>query len=137
MSFGYTTSTRREISPSARMSEPHLAPARAANWNWKWGVCGLLLMATMINYMDRLTLNQSSKRVMEEIKFQEGGYASAEAYFGAAFAIGALLWGWLVDRVNVRWVYPGTVLLVNGRCRYRVRAQLRSIALVPHRTRFF
>ena len=28
---------------------------------WKWWVCGLLLLATMINYMDRLTLNQLSK----------------------------------------------------------------------------
>ncbi|MFL5339715.1 MAG: MFS transporter, partial [Gemmataceae bacterium] len=93
------------------MSEALLTQSRAKNSYWKWGVCGLLLLATMVNYMDRLTLNQSSKRVMDDIQFQERGYGGLEAYFGAAFAVGAVLWGWLVDRVNVRWVYPATVVL--------------------------
>jgi ACS family hexuronate transporter-like MFS transporter len=34
-----------------------------------------------------------------------------EANFGMAFAIGALFSGWLVDRVNVYWVYPIMVSL--------------------------
>jgi ACS family hexuronate transporter-like MFS transporter len=93
------------------MSETTSPAPTSTNNIWKWGVCGLLLLATMINYMDRLTLNQSIKRVMDEIHFREGGYGRLEAGFGAAFAIGAVLWGWLVDRVNVRWVYPGAVIL--------------------------
>src|SRR5262249_45997692 len=30
---------------------------RSSSSAWKWWVCGLLLLATMINYMDRLTIN--------------------------------------------------------------------------------
>lgn len=77
----------------------------------KWGVCGLLLLATMINYMDRLTLNQSAKRIMDSLAFGEDRYGKLEGCFGAAFAVGALFFGWLVDRVNVHWVYPSMVIL--------------------------
>jgi ACS family hexuronate transporter-like MFS transporter len=77
----------------------------------KWGICGLLLLATMINYMDRLTLNQTAKRVMAELEFGEDRYGKLEGYFGAAFAFGALFFGWMVDRINVRWVYPLMVMV--------------------------
>ena len=33
---------------------------------WKWYVCGLLLLATTINYMDRVTLGSASVRVTAE-----------------------------------------------------------------------
>src|SRR5262245_54349951 len=77
---------------------------------WKWWVCGLLLLATMINYMDRLTLNQTAKRVMQEVGFDERGYGELESAFAYAFALGAILAGWLADRVNVRWLYPAALL---------------------------
>src|SRR5262245_30587892 len=77
---------------------------------WKWWVCGLLLLATMINYMDRLTLNQTAKRVMQEVGFDERGYGELESAFAYAFALGAILSGWLADRVNVRWLYPALLL---------------------------
>ena len=78
---------------------------------WKWGVCGLLLLATMINYMDRQVLSQSAKRISDEFQFEEDRYGKLDGYFGAAFAIGSLTFGFLVDRVNVRWVYPAGVLI--------------------------
>src|SRR5947209_1661351 len=76
---------------------------------WKWWICGLLLLATMINYMDRLTLNQTAKRVMEEVGFDERGYADLESAFAYAFSLGAILTGWLADRVNLRWLYPAAL----------------------------
>ena len=36
------------------MNNPANAPARGASW--KWWITGLLLLATTINYMDRVTL---------------------------------------------------------------------------------
>ena len=36
------------------------AGATAHRSTWKWWVCSLLLLATMINYMDRMTLNQAA-----------------------------------------------------------------------------
>lgn len=90
------------------MPDPISLPARSAAW--KWWVCSLLLLATMINYMDRITLNQVSVRVMKEVGFQEDRYGDLESAFAYAFAIGAVLVGWLADRINVRWLYPAALL---------------------------
>lgn len=93
------------------MSETLSVPGPTArSSNWKWWVCGLLLLATMVNYMDRLTLNQTAKRVMAEVGFDERGYGELESAFAYAFALGAVLFGWLSDRVNVRWLYPVALL---------------------------
>jgi ACS family hexuronate transporter-like MFS transporter len=78
---------------------------------WRWWVCGLLLLATMINYMDRLVLNQTASRLMVDVGFDEAGYGQLEGYFGAAFAAGALSLGFVVDRFGPRIIYPTVVLL--------------------------
>jgi ACS family hexuronate transporter-like MFS transporter len=78
--------------------------------SWKWWVCGLLLLATMINYMDRLTLNQSAKRIKDELGLNNEQYGQIESGFGVAFAVGALGMGLAVDRWNVRWVFPAALL---------------------------
>jgi ACS family hexuronate transporter-like MFS transporter len=87
---------------------PAVAPSRPSLW--KWWVCGLLLLATMINYMDRLTLNQLSKQIIDH--FQKGPleYGWLESAFGSAFAIGAIIFGWLADRWNPRGIYALAVL---------------------------
>jgi MFS family permease len=77
---------------------------------WKWGVCVLLLLATTINYMDRLTINQLSGPIKEAFALDARGYAQLEAAFASAFALGAILMGWFVDRWSVRWIYPLAVL---------------------------
>jgi ACS family hexuronate transporter-like MFS transporter len=68
-------------------------------------VCGLLLLATMINYMDRLTLNLMAKRIKDDLVLSNEMYGEVEEKFGYAFAAGALLFGFIVDRWNARWVY--------------------------------
>jgi len=73
---------------------------------WKWLVCGLLFLATMLMYMDRQTLSQMSKRVKNEFGLTNEQYGNLEWGFGLAFATGALVNGLLADRVSVRWMYP-------------------------------
>lgn len=77
---------------------------------WRWWVCGLLLLATMINYMDRLTLNLLAKYIIEDLGLTILDYASIESGFALAFALGAIVCGFIVDRWNVYWVYPLAVL---------------------------
>lgn len=77
--------------------------------NWKWAVCGMLLLATMLNYMDRLTLNQTADLIKTEFGLNNEQYGLLESYFGIAFATGALIMGFLVDRFNVWWLYPLTL----------------------------
>ncbi len=84
-----------------------LPPRRPA---WKWWICGLLLLATMLNYMDRLTLNLTAAEIMAEFGMDARDYAQLESAFAFAFALGAIVFGWLADRWPVRWLYPAAVL---------------------------
>ena len=79
--------------------------------HWKWLVCGLLLLATMINYMDRLTLNLLATQLIDYFHLTKAQYGRIEAAFAVAFAVGALFMGWLADRINVRWLYAAAVLV--------------------------
>ncbi len=87
-----------------------LPQPRSPSSAWKWWVCGLLLLATMINYMDRLTINQTAKFIKDEIGINNEQYGEIEYAFGLAFALGSLAIGWTVDRWNVRWIYPAALL---------------------------
>jgi ACS family hexuronate transporter-like MFS transporter len=76
----------------------------------KWWVCGLLLLATTINYMDRTTLANAATRVSKEFSLSQEQYGDLEVGFGWAFAAGSLLFGLLADKINVRWLYPAVLL---------------------------
>ena len=71
-----------------------------------WWVCGLLLLASTINYMDRQTLANTSVQISKDCDLNEEQYGTLETAFGLAFAAGALVFGFIADRVNVRWLYP-------------------------------
>jgi ACS family hexuronate transporter-like MFS transporter len=77
---------------------------------WKWSVCGLLFLATTINYMDRMTLTQMAVPIKTEFALDERQYGQLESAFGSAFALGAILFGWVADCISVRWLYPAAVL---------------------------
>jgi ACS family hexuronate transporter-like MFS transporter len=64
----------------------------------------------MLNYMDRLTLNLSAARIMGEFGLDERHYGQLESYFGFAFAVGAIIFGWLADRWSIALLYPLAVL---------------------------
>lgn len=71
----------------------------------------MLLLATTINYIDRIALNQTAKRVKNDLSFDDRGYGLLESRFGIAFAIGSLVSGVLVDRFGPRLMYPLFVML--------------------------
>lgn len=88
---------------SAEQSESPPSP-------WRWWVCGLLFLATTLNYMDRVSLNQMAVRIQTALDLNDLEYSRLESGFSFAFAVGAVAFGFIVDRVNVRWVYPAAVL---------------------------
>ena len=73
---------------------------------WRWYICVLLLLATVVNYMDRLTVNTLATEIQAEFLLNNKQYGYLELGFGLAFAAGSLLFGWLVDRIGVYWLYP-------------------------------
>ena len=56
--------------------------------------------------MDRLTVNTLSIEIQAEFHLNDEQYGYTELGFGMAFAVGSLLFGWLVDRMGVYWLYP-------------------------------
>ena len=82
-------------------------PARTSAW--KWWVTGLLLLATTINYMDRVTLANASVRVTREMGLDDRQYGNLELAFGWAFAAGSLVFGFLADRWRVYVLYPAVL----------------------------
>jgi ACS family hexuronate transporter-like MFS transporter len=76
----------------------------------KWWVCGLLLLALVLNYMDRQTLSQTITAIERDIQLNNTQYGRLEKGFGYAFAFGGLAFGIVVDRVSVRWLYPFVLL---------------------------
>jgi ACS family hexuronate transporter-like MFS transporter len=98
---GYTTTM-----PEVASRLPHSARGP----QWKWWICGLLFLATVINYMDRQTLSQTAKNIKDELRLKNEEYGYLEFGFGTAFALGALAVGWTADRWNVRWIYPAALL---------------------------
>ena len=73
---------------------------------WQWTVSLLLLMATMINYMDRQTLANLAVRITDQFQLSQEQYGDLESVFGIAFACGSLFFGVLADIVPVRILYP-------------------------------
>lgn len=88
----------------AAMLGEHATPIRT------WGICGLMLLATMLNYMDRQTLAQQAGQIREELKLSNQDYGRLESGFGLAFAVGGIVTGLIADRVNLRWLYPAILL---------------------------
>lgn len=84
-------------------ASPTALPPRPGNF--RWVICGLLLAATTINYLDRSTLNVLAKTLQDEIKWTDVEYGDINAAFQIAYAIGFLALGWLVDKIGTRYGY--------------------------------
>jgi len=75
-----------------------------------WGICVLMLLATMINYMDRLALSQQATEICIELHLTNEDYSRIEKGFGIAFAVGGIVTGLAADRISPRWLYPAVLL---------------------------
>src|SRR5437899_1213423 len=101
--------SERPTLPGHRMNPALLTPQPPVS-PWRWWVCILLMLATIINYMDRMAFNLLGVRIQLSLGIDDEQYSWLEAAFSAAFALGAICTGLLVDKVGVRWVYPIMVL---------------------------
>ncbi len=75
-----------------------------------WAICVLMLLATMLNYMDRLALSQQATEISSELGLSNKTMPSIEEGFGIAFAVGGSSTGLAADRISPRWLYPVVLL---------------------------
>jgi len=72
---------------------------------YRWRVCAMLLAATTINYIDRQVLGVLAPFLQTEIGWSELQYGYIVTAFQAAYAIGLLCTGAIIDRLGTRIGY--------------------------------
>jgi ACS family hexuronate transporter-like MFS transporter len=71
----------------------------------RWIVCALLFFAVVLSYIDRLVLSVLKPTLQAQYGWTESGYADIVFWFQAAYGIGFLLFGRLIDRVGAKIGY--------------------------------
>ncbi len=70
--------------------------------NYRWTIVALLFFATTINYIDRQVLGILAPTLQKEIGWTEVDYGNIISWFTAAYALGFLGVGRMMDRLGVR-----------------------------------
>ena len=72
---------------------------------YRWVICALLFAATAINYVDRQMIGLLKPQISSEFGWDENAYADVVFWFQAAYAIGYVSFGSIVDRLGARVGY--------------------------------
>ncbi|USI74597.1 MFS transporter [Sphingomonas morindae] len=71
----------------------------------RWIICALIFLAVVLSYVDRLVLSVLKPSLQAEYGWTESGYGDVAFWFQAAYGIGFLLFGRLIDRIGARAGY--------------------------------
>jgi ACS family hexuronate transporter-like MFS transporter len=72
---------------------------------FRWIICALLLLGITKNYMDRQVLGVLKTTLQHDLGWSEIDYSNLVFAFQAAYAVGMLGVGWLIDRLGTRLGY--------------------------------
>ncbi|HNX95162.1 MAG TPA: MFS transporter [Holophaga sp.] len=73
--------------------------------SFRWTICALLFAATTVNYMDRQILGLLAPQLQHDIGWTEVEYARIIIAFQAAYAIGLVGFGQMIDRMGTKIAY--------------------------------
>jgi ACS family hexuronate transporter-like MFS transporter len=76
---------------------------------YRWVICGLLFLATTVNYVDRAVLGILKPLLDADLGWSQQDYGWVVIAFQAAYAVGYLAAGGFVDRVGVRRGFAAAV----------------------------
>lgn len=77
---------------------------------YRWTICGLLFLATTINYMNRQILGILAPTLQGEIGWTEIEYGHIVTAFQAAYAIGLVAFGRVIDGIGTKAGYAWAVI---------------------------
>jgi MFS transporter, ACS family, hexuronate transporter len=72
---------------------------------FRWVICTVLLLGVMKNYMDRQVIGVLKTTLQHDLGWSEIDYGNLVFAFQAAYALGLVLVGRLIDRVGTRFGY--------------------------------
>lgn len=87
------------------MTASETAPAIPRAGRYRWTIIALLFLATTVNYIDRTMLGLLAPDLGKELGWNENDYGNIVTAFQAAYAMGFLLMGWLIDRFGPKIGY--------------------------------
>ena len=90
------------------MSETQTAtahPPSAKGGRYRWSIIAILFAATTVNYIDRTMLGLLAPMLGDELNWSEDDYGTIVTAFQAAYAMGFLVMGWLIDRFGPKIGY--------------------------------
>ncbi|WP_338868417.1 MFS transporter [Spirosoma sp. SC4-14] len=79
--------------------------------NYRWLIVVLLFTATTINYLDRQIIGLLKPILEKEFSWTETDFAHIVMAFTAAYAVGLLLFGWIIDRIGTKAGYSVTIII--------------------------
>ena len=85
--------------------------AAARIGRYRWGIVGLLFAATVINYIDRQMIGVLKPTLSAELGWSETDFANVIFWFQAAYAIGYIGFGRIVDLVGARIGYAAAFVI--------------------------
>jgi ACS family hexuronate transporter-like MFS transporter len=99
----------RHVAAAEAQPEPAALPWRAGHY--RWVICALLFTATTINYIDRQVLGILAPDLQRSIGWNEIEYGYIVTSFQAAYALGLVIVGRLMDRFGSRMGYTLAIVV--------------------------
>src|SRR5262245_33475638 len=79
--------------------------------NYRWIVVALLFVATTINYLDRQIIGLLKPILEKEFSWTETDFARIVMAFTAAYAVGLLVSGGIIDKIGTKLGYTLAVIV--------------------------
>jgi len=97
-----------------------------------WVVVGLLFLFMLINFADRAVLGLAAVPIMQELGLSHTEFGLVGASFFSLFSLGAVIGGFLVNRIATKWVLAGLALMWSL-CQLPMLLPVTMVALVANR----
>ena len=93
------------MEPGVASREGAAPVAESAFGSWRWVICGLLFFATTFNYVDRQVIGLLKPTLQHELGWNEVDYSNIISLFQAAYAVGYICMGPIIDQLGTRLGY--------------------------------
>src|SRR5580658_3845037 len=100
-------------------------PRLAQSGYFRWIVVALLFLATLINYMDRQVLGLLKPDLARHFNWSDADYGYIVAAFQAAYAIGQVCYGPIVEWIGTKVSYTISIII------WSLSAAAHALAMTP------